>query len=106
LSLGARAESTTGRIGSANYFDAIGVPPILGSGFLRGEDQSQSAHPVAVISYQLWQGRFRGDPQIIGKTQRLNGVMHTVVGVAPEGFYGTFVGWRMNFWVPASMEDI
>ena len=32
--------------------------------------------------------------------------MHTVVGVAPEGFYGTFVGWRMNFWVPASMEDI
>ncbi len=106
LSIGDRAERTTGSIVSANYFDAIGVPPILGHGFLRGEDQSQSAHPVAVISYQLWQGRFRGDPQIIGKTQRLNGVMHTVVGVAPEGFYGTFVGWRMNFWVPASMEDI
>jgi len=32
--------------------------------------------------------------------------MHTIVGVAPEGFYGTFVGWRMQFWVPASMEDI
>ena len=106
LSIGDRAERTTGSIVSANYFDAIGVPPMLGRGFLPGEDQGQSAHPVAVISYQLWQGRFHGDPQIVGKTQRLNGVMHTIVGVAPEGFYGTFVGWGMNFWVPASMEDI
>jgi predicted permease len=106
LSIGDRAERTTGSIVSANYFDAIGVPPMLGRGFLPGEDQGQSAHPVAVISYQLWQGRFRGDRQIVGKTQRLNGVMHTIVGVAPEGFYGTFVGWGMNFWVPASMEDI
>jgi len=106
LSIGDRAERTTGSIVSANYFDAIGVHPILGRGFLPGEDIGQSAHPVAVISYQLWQGRFRGDPQIVGRTQRLNGVMHTIVGVAPEGFYGTFVGWSMNFWVPASMEDI
>ena len=106
LSIGDRAERTTGSIVSANYFDAIGVPPMLGRGFLPGEDQGQSAHPVAVISYQLWQGRFKGDPQIIGKTQRLDGVMHTIVGVAPEGFYGTFVGWRMNFWVPVSMEDV
>jgi macrolide transport system ATP-binding/permease protein len=106
LSIGDRAERTTGSIVSANYFDAVGVPPMLGRGFLPGEDQGQSAHPVAVISYQLWQGRFRGDRQIVGKTQRLNGLMHTIVGVAPEGFYGTFVGWGMNFWVPASMEDI
>jgi macrolide transport system ATP-binding/permease protein len=106
LSIGNRAERTTGSIVSANYFDAIGVSPKLGRGFLPGEDQGQSAHPVAVISYQLWQGRFRGDPQIVGKTQRLNGVTHTIVGVAPEDFYGTFVGWGMNFWVPASMEDI
>src|SRR5213595_2482575 len=106
LSIGDRAERTTGSIVSANYFDAIGVHPILGRGFLPGEDIGQSAHPVAVISYQLWQGGFRGDPQIAGKTQRLNGVMHTIVGVVPEGFYGTFVGWSMNFWVPASMEDI
>jgi macrolide transport system ATP-binding/permease protein len=106
LSIGDRAERTTGSIVSSNYFDAIGVPPMLGRGFLPGEDQGQSAHPVAVISYQLWQGRFRGDSQIVGKAQRLNGVMHTIVGVAPEGFYGTFVGWGMNFWVPASMEEI
>ena len=106
LSIGDRAERTTGSIVSANYFDAIGVPPALGRGFEAAEDTGRSAHPVVVISHQLWQGRFKGDPQIIGKTQRLNGVVHTIVGVAPEGFYGTFVGWRMQFWVPASMEEI
>src|SRR6266852_7970410 len=106
LSIGDRAERTTGSIVSANYFDAIGVHPILGRGFLPCEDTGQSAHPVAVISYQLWKGRFQCDPQIVGKTQRLNGIIHTIVGVAPEGFYGTFVGWGMNFWVTASMEDV
>jgi macrolide transport system ATP-binding/permease protein len=105
LSIGDRAEVTTGSIVSANYFDAIGVHPILGRGFLPGEDVGRNAHPVTVISYQLWKGRFKGDPQIIGKTQRLNNVVHTIVGVMPEGFYGTFVGWAMQFWVPASMEE-
>src|SRR6266581_5127987 len=105
LSLGDRAERTIGSIVSANYFDAIGVHPILGRGFEPGEDVGRNAHPVTVISYQLWQGRFKGDPQIVGKTQRLNGVVHTIVGVAPEGFLGTFVGWGMQFWVPASMEE-
>jgi predicted permease len=106
LSIGDRAERTTGSIVSANYFDAIGVHPILGRGFAPSEDVGRSAHPVVVISYQLWQGRFKGDPDIIGKTQRLNGVVHTIIGVMPEEFRGTFVGWAMNFWVPASMEDI
>src|SRR5882762_2547660 len=105
LSIGDRAEVTTGSIVSVNYFDAIGVHPILGRGFEPGEDVGRNAHPVTVISYQLWKGRFKGDPQIIGKTQRLNNVVHTIVGVMPEGFYGTFVGWAMQFWVPTSMEE-
>jgi predicted permease len=106
LSIGNRAEVTIGSIVSANYFDAIGVQPMLGRGFETGEDSGRNAHPVTVISYQLWQGRFKGDPKIVGKTQRLGGVSHTIIGVAPEGFYGTFVGWAMQFWVPASMEEV
>src|SRR6202171_316721 len=105
LSLGDRAERTIGSIVSANYFDAIGVHPFLGRGFEPGEDTGRNAHPVTVISYQLWRSRFKRDPAIIGKTQRLNGIEHTIVGVAPEGFLGTFVGWGMQFWVPASMEE-
>lgn len=106
LSIGARAERTIGSVVSANYFDAIGVRPILGRGFEPGEDVGKDSHPVVVIGYDLWQHRFKGDPEIIGKTQRLNGVIHTIVGVAPKGFNGTFVGWAMQFWVPASMEDV
>jgi len=106
LSIGDRAQVTTGSIVSANYFDAIGVRPILGRGFEPGDDVGRNGHPVAVISYQLWQNRYKGNPQIIGRTQRFNNVPHTIIGVAPEGFYGTFVGWAMHFWVPASMEEV
>jgi predicted permease len=106
LSIGDRAQSTTGSIVSANYFDAIGVRPILGRGFEPGEDTGRNAHPVTVISYQLWKERYKSDPEIVGKTERLNGVQHTIIGVGPEGFYGTFVGWAMQFWVPASMEEV
>ena len=99
LSIGDHAEVATGSIVSANYFDAIGVHPILGRGFEPGEDVGNNSHAVVVISYDLWQKRFKGDPQIVGKMQRLNNVPHTIIGVTPEGFYGTFVGWAMNFWV-------
>ncbi len=105
LSIGDRAQVVTGSIVSANYFNTLGIHPILGRAFDSSEDVGRSAHPVTVISYQLWKERFGGDPQIIGKTQRMDGVIHTIIGVAPEGFYGTFVGWAMKFWVPASMED-
>jgi len=105
LSVGDHAEVATGSIVSANYFDAIGVHPFLGRGFEPGEDVGSNDHAVVVISYDLWQKRFKGDPQIIGKMQRLNNVPHTIIGVTPQGFYGTFVGWAMNFWVPASMEE-
>jgi putative ABC transport system permease protein len=104
LSLGDRAERAPGSIVSANYFDALGVHPILGRGFLPAEDTGRNAHPVTVISYQVWQERFHGDPRVIGRTQMLNGFPHTIVGVAPKGFYGTFVGYAFQFWVPLSMQ--
>jgi predicted permease len=104
LSAGDRAERASGSMVSANYFDAIGVHPILGRGFEPGEDEGRNAHPVTVISYQMWQDRFHGDPGIIGKTQSLNGLPHTIVGVTPRGFFGTFVGYAFQFWVPASMQ--
>jgi predicted permease len=104
LSIGDRAERASGSMVSANYFDAIGVHPMLGRGFEPGEDSGRNAHPVTVISYQMWQNRFHGDAAIIGKTQVLNGLPHTIVGVTPKGFFGTFVGYAFQFWVPASMQ--
>lgn len=105
LSIGDRAERATGGIVSANYFDALGVRPILGRGFNPEEGTGRNAHPVTVISYETWQNRYKGDSGIIGKTQYLNGVQHTIIGVAPENFYGTFVGYAFQFWVPTSMQE-
>src|SRR6202022_4236145 len=95
----------TGSVVSANYFETLGLRPILGRGFEPAENFGRNAHPVTVISYQMWKERYQGDLAIIGRTQMLNGVKHTIIGVAPEGFYGTFVGYAFQFWVPASMQE-
>jgi predicted permease len=105
LSVGDRAERASGAIVSANYFDALGVQPILGRGFTPEEGEGRNAHPVAVIAYQTWKDRYGGDPNIIGRTQYLNGVQHTIIGVAPEKFHGTFIGYSFSFWVPVSMQE-
>jgi predicted permease len=105
LSVGDRAERAAVGIVSANYFDALGVKPVLGRGFRSEEGIGRNAHPVTVISYRTWKDRYKGDPGIIGKTQLLNGVKHTIIGVAPERFHGTFVGYSFSYWVPTSMQE-
>src|SRR5213595_708330 len=105
LSVGDRAEIASVGIVTANYFDALGVRPILGRGFRSEEGTGRNAHPVVVISYRTWRDRYKSDPEIIGKPQYLNGVQHTIVGVAPEKFHGTFIGYSFSFWVPTSMQE-
>jgi macrolide transport system ATP-binding/permease protein len=105
LSVGDRAEWASGGIVSANYFDALGLRPMLGRGFRPEEGTGRNAHPVTVISYRTWKDRYDFDPNIIGRTQYLNGVQHTIIGVAPEKFHGTFVGYSFSFWVPTSMQE-
>ena len=67
---------------SDNFFELLGVSPILGRGFLPGEDLPGAA-PVLILSHDYWQREFRGDPQVIGQTLELNNKVHTVVGVLP-----------------------
>jgi predicted permease len=105
LNIGDRAETATGSLVSSNYFDALGVHPVLGRAFRSEEDWGRNGHPVTIISYWLWKERFRSDPNIIGQKLLLRTIPHTIIGVAPEGFYGTFVGYPMQFWVPASMQE-
>jgi len=105
LSVGDRGERASVGIVSANYFDALGVKPILGRGFRPEEGTGRNAHAVTVIGYRTWKDRYNLDPTIIGRTQLLNGVQHTIIGVAPERFHGTFVGYSFSFWVPTSMQE-
>lgn len=106
LTGGDRAQRLVGQIVSANYFDVLGVRPILGRGFLPDEDVGRGAHPVTVISYRLWQDHFGGDPRAVGSTINYNGNPQTIIGVTPEGFLGTFVGYAMQFWSPASQQAV
>ena len=105
LNVGDRAERASVGIVSPNYFDALGVKPILGRGFRPEEGTGRNGHPVTVIAYRTWKGRYNSDPNIIGRTQFMNGVQHTIIGVAPERFHGTFVGYSFSFWVPTSMQE-
>src|SRR5438132_4552075 len=105
LSVGDRAERASGGLVSANYFDALGVQPMLGRGFRPEEGTGRNAYPVTVISYLTWKDRYKNDPEIVGKTQYMNGVQHTIIGVAPVKFHGTFIGYSFNFWVPTSIQQ-
>src|SRR5438094_3125942 len=105
LSVGDRAERASGGLVSANYFNALGVQPMRGRGFRPGERTGPNAYPVTVISYLTWKDRYKNDPEIIGKMQYMNGIQHTIIGVAPEKFHGTFIGYSFNFWVPTSMQE-
>ncbi len=85
---------------SGNYFSALRVAPALGRGFLPEEERAPDAHPVAVLSYGLWQRRFGADPAVVGRDVTLNGQGYTVVGVAPAEFTGTIRGAAPDLYVP------
>jgi putative ABC transport system permease protein len=67
---------------SANFFDVLGVKPLLGRTFVEGDDEHGS-DAVIVLSYQYWRQSHGGDPSIIGRTFQMNNRPHTVIGVLP-----------------------
>jgi predicted permease len=89
---------------SGQYFDVLGVPALLGRTLSPADDQKRGASPVVVISYSSWQRRFGGDPAIVGKNVKINGLSYAIVGVMPRGFFGTELIFAPEFWAPLSME--
>jgi len=100
-----KPERVWGTLVSANYFDVLGVKPMLGRAFLPDEDRTPGAAPVAVISYRMWQTRFQASDSILGQTIGINRHKFTVVGVAPRLFQGSFTGLRSDLWVPVMMQQ-
>jgi len=80
-----RAERFQGSWITANAFSVLGVRPVLGREFRAGEDTPQGAK-VAILAYGTWKERYNGDPAIVGRIIRVNGVPTTVVGVMPDRF--------------------
>ncbi|MGE4055247.1 MAG: ABC transporter permease [Vicinamibacterales bacterium] len=83
---------------SPEMFEMVGRAPILGRA-LHFDDNRAGAPGVAVIAYSLWQGRYAGDPGVIGQAVRVNDVSTAIVGVMPDGFHFPFVS---EAWMPSA----
>lgn len=113
LAEGDRADRlVTARVG-AGFFEVLRVPPMLGRSFLPEESYGEGevrpfasggvGAPVAILSHALWQGRFGGDPGVLGRSIRLDGVTHEVVGVMPDSFVHP-LGPAPDLWLPLDLR--
>ncbi|MGO9778027.1 MAG: ABC transporter permease [Terracidiphilus sp.] len=89
---------------SANYFEVLGIKPILGRTLFSSQANERAGSADAVLGYDLWQSRFSGDPAIVGKTMQINLHTYTIVGVVPRGFQGCKSGLRTELWIPLGMD--
>jgi predicted permease len=104
LSLGSTNAHLFGYEVTGNYFEVLGVKAMLGRALTPADDRKRLGHPVAVLSYSAWRRRFAGDPGVVGRTVRINGLGYTVVGVMPREFFGTELLLAPELWVPMAME--
>ncbi|MBO0800388.1 MAG: ABC transporter permease, partial [Blastocatellia bacterium] len=102
---GDRTEIVVGELVNGNYFDVLGVKPVLGRGFSPEEARTENTHPVVVLGHAIWQRRFNSDAMIVGKKIFIQGYPFTVIGVAPAYFKGLEYGIRHDFWVPLMMQS-
>ena len=86
---------------SAEYFATLGAQPALGRAFRPEENETPGSHPITVISHKLWQERFAGAADVLGKSIGLNDASYTIIGVMPAGFRG--MSDRADLWLPFMM---
>ncbi len=95
-------EVVHGRMVSGRFFQVLGVDAAIGRVFTTAEDHSDL--PYAVISYDYWQRRFAGRPDVLGRTVGLRKVATTIIGVTPRGFVGESSGQRPDLWLPLRLQ--
>lgn len=83
---------------TANFFDVLGVRPVLGRAFQADEDRPGGA-PIALLTYAFWASQFGSDPKVIGQALALNGEAYTIVGILPREFQFAKRG-QADLWVP------
>ena len=95
----------TGKLVSADYFQVFGVKPQMGRSFAKDEDQP-GAPLVVVISHALWQTSFGGDPGVLNRDLKLDGVPHKIIGVLPAGSFDRdeAVFWKPLIFAPEQMN--
>ena len=99
-----KTERVSGELVSGTYFPVLGVGAALGRVFTPDDDRVPGGHPIAVISYRYWQGRFAGSRDVIGKKLLIDGYPITIVGVSRAGFDGTDPGASPQIRIPIVMQ--
>ena len=94
----------SGEYVTENFFTALGVGPAIGR-LIGPDDHLAGATPVVVISWRLWQERFRRSPDAIGQSLVVNGVPATIVGVTPQSYRGLLLGFQPSLWRPLAAEQ-
>src|SRR5450755_3098192 len=89
---------------SGQYFEVVGIQPFLGRLLNRADDDHPGAADAVVLSFSAWKNDFNRDPNVVGKIVRVNKHPYTVVGVTPEGFYGTEKIGQLDIFVPLGNE--
>ena len=87
-------------LASGNYFDALGVRPLLGRLYHASDEHGVASAPYVVLSYDYWHSRFHDDPHVVGQTILVNKHPFTIIGVAQPGFRGTILFFAPAFWIP------
>lgn len=114
LTVDGESERVFGSVVSSNYFDVLGLEPARGRLFGGADDgnggdgeelDAPGSAPWVVVGHGLWRRRFGGDPGLVGRAVQINGAPFTVVGVAPEGFRGTFGPVTPDLFVPLAMAE-
>jgi putative ABC transport system permease protein len=96
-------ERVAGTLVTWNFFETLGARPLMGRLFLPSDDQS-GAQRVVILSRGLWETRFAGDPQIVGRNIKIGGESYTVVGVMPANFQLPLTG-ETNLWTPLALSQ-
>jgi putative ABC transport system permease protein len=94
----------TSELVSGNYFDVLGVRPVIGRLFSPSDDEFPDRDPIVILSYAFWQREFGGDPKALNQTLRINSHPFTIVGVLQPSFKSVVVGSDPDLFVPMMMK--
>ena len=89
---------------SGTYFSTLGVPALAGRMLVDEDDRLQDGDPVAVVSYRWWTRSLARDSSVLNQKLKIGSTIFTIVGVAPQEFFGTKVGESPDIWIPLSMQ--
>src|SRR3984893_16430572 len=89
---------------SGQYFEVVGIKPFLGRLLERSDDDHPGASEAAVLSWPAWKSDFGADPNVVGTAVRIDKHPYTIVGVTPEGFYGTERFTQPDIFVPMANQ--